>query len=779
MSAPQTVLQRLSKSVRQELQPQGLLATLSAGLINGIITVIIATAFASLIFASHLPGHLPAGVNLMLIASIVIVAVSALTSSLPGVFAGVQDSPVAIMAVVAAAIVHTMPPTATPTEVFFTIVAAMGLSSLLTGAIFFLIGHFKLGYLVRFIPYPVIGGFLGGTGLLLVLGALSTMVQGFNGLADVPQLFMGTTWTAWFPGTLFAVLLFAALNRFSHPLTLPGMVLGAAIVFYFLPQLWPAFPAPSPPSAPLGSVDLSGQAPAASLANPLMLWHMQHVHWPALWQQALSGVSVAVISVIALLLNASGLELAIQRDVDLNQELKAAGLSNLLAGLGGSTVGYPVLSQTALNYRMGAPRRTVSLIVAVMCGLVLLTGESVIQFLPKPVLGGLLLFLGLDFLVTWVYQTWFKLPRVDYGLLILILLVITLVGFLEGIGVGLALTVMLFVVNYSRVNIVRHTLSGATYQSNFQYTRLYQQLLKHKGQQIYILELQGFIFFGTAHKLLEQIKERVHQEHPKPRFVALDFRLVSGLDASAVFSFTRLKQLALAHDFVLVFTHLAPTIQRQLEKEVFQSDEPDEQHVWRVFPDLDHGVEWCEAQFLQSLEEAGFNIHTGQRGLRLRRETLPADAKFDKLRAFLGSDDEEPLAAHRPFDMLARQSTLRPIAVVAGDVLIRQGDTVHSLYFIESGQVTIELAQNDGQTLRLSTMGAGAVVGELSFYLGTPASASVIVDQPGQVYVVSQAELKELEATDPHLKAAIHEFMAHLLSERLSRANATLQAMLK
>jgi SulP family sulfate permease len=272
------------------------------------------------------------------------------------------------------------------------------------------------------------------------------------------------------------------------------------------------------------------------------------------------------------------------------------------------------------------------------------------------------------------------------------------------------------------------------------------------------------------------------EQNPRsmPRFVALDFRLVTGLDTSAVFSFARMKQLARKHHIVLVFTHLSPKLERQLAKDIFQ---PDDHQIWRIFPDLDRGVEWCEAQFLETLKNVGFNLESGGRK-RALSDTLPIGRGFEKLHALLQGEEDEPTtgefpADSHPFDLTRLKPYLPPLEVAPGDILIRQGEAVQKLCFIDTGQVTIQLEQLDGQTIRLSTMGAGAVVGELSFYLGTPASASVIVDQPGQVYLLSMAKLNELAEIDPHLKAALHEFMAYLLSERLCHANATLQALLQ
>ena len=180
--------QHFIASVLQELQPRRLLPALMAGLITGVIAVIVSTAFASLIFAGELARYIPTGINLMLLASIIIGGLAAQTSSFPGLVSGLQDSAVAILAVVSTTIVRTMPPTATTQETFFTVVAAIALATMLTGAIFFGLGQFKLGNLIRFIPYPVVGGFLAGTGALLVLGAISMMVESFEGITDLPLL---------------------------------------------------------------------------------------------------------------------------------------------------------------------------------------------------------------------------------------------------------------------------------------------------------------------------------------------------------------------------------------------------------------------------------------------------------------------------------------------------------------------------------------------------------------------------------------------------------------
>lgn len=83
-----------------------------------------------------------------------------------------QDVPAAIIAVLAATLVA-QPDIGNPAEAFATVVFVMVCSTLLTGVMLWCVGHFSLGKVVRFLPYPVIGGFMAGTGWLLFVGGIA------------------------------------------------------------------------------------------------------------------------------------------------------------------------------------------------------------------------------------------------------------------------------------------------------------------------------------------------------------------------------------------------------------------------------------------------------------------------------------------------------------------------------------------------------------------------------------------------------------------------------
>ncbi len=167
----------------------------------------------------------------MLFGAFVIGIIVTLTTSLPGMMALPQDTPAAIMALVAAAIGTSMAGQK-PDAVYATIVAAMSLTSILTAMFFLALGRFKASGFVRYIPYPVVGGFLAGTGYLLSTGAFGVMVAVPLTLANLPQLFSIDNLIIWVPGVIFAITLLILLRRWNHFLITPVALIAATLLFY-------------------------------------------------------------------------------------------------------------------------------------------------------------------------------------------------------------------------------------------------------------------------------------------------------------------------------------------------------------------------------------------------------------------------------------------------------------------------------------------------------------------------------------------------------------------
>ena len=184
---------------------------------------------------------------------------------------------------------------------------------------------------------------------------------------------------------------------------------------------------------------------------------------------------------------------------------------------------------------MTGGKRLVPMLTAALLALTVFLGAAFLIYLPKVVLAGVIFYIGLSLLFEWTYRAWFKFPRIDFAIILTILAVVALRGFLEGVAVGVVVAIVLFVINYSRTSVIKHALSGADFRSRVNRSLEQRAILDEQGQQVYILELQGFIFFGTANNLYEQVKKRVlDQSLPPARFVVLDFARVTGLDSTGL-----------------------------------------------------------------------------------------------------------------------------------------------------------------------------------------------------------------------------------------------------
>ena len=730
--------------LQDEFQSEKLLPGLSLGVVMGIKEIIFALSVGSLIFSGELAPYLPYGIGIALVTQVITLICISLSSSIPGVVGGLQDSPSVIVAVMAAVLVSTLS-AAGGGDILTTVLVTIAATTLLTGVFFLMLGFFRLGGLVRFIPYPVVGGFLAGTGWLLLQGSFAVMADYPLTLRNIPALLQSDQLVLWVPGALFALGLFFGLRRINHFLATPTILIGATILFFLmLPVMGMSIDEAVNRGLLLGGV--SGTA----TWQPLALDNLRAANWVAILGQGGNIAIILLLSVVGLLLNASGIELAIRQDVDLNRELRVAGFANILSGLGGGLVGFHALDLSTLCSRVGMRSRLPGLVASVICAGMLFVGSPLLAFFPQPILGGLLLFLGLDFLVEWVIDGWFKLSRTDYAVVLLILVVIGATDFLIGVGVGLVTMIALFVLNYSRINVVHCALSGAEITSNVRRCAYHQRQLAELGQHICVLELQGFIFFGTANALLERIRARVTDtEQPEVHFIVLDFRRVAGLDSSAVLSFVKVKQLAEAQDITLVVTHISEKTQHQFELGGLSENEK-----VRIFPDLDHGLEWCEDQLLDIWLIA-------EKPLPLTLPAQLAESGFEKT------------------NTARLMKFLEKVQVEEGEYLIRQGDEADALYFIELGEVSVYLELEDGRLVRLHTLGLGTSVGELGLYLDTARTASVIADSPTIAYRLTRVALSEMNDKEPELAAAFHEFVVRLLSDRLAATTRSLEAMLR
>ena len=515
----------------------------------GLLIVITAASFGTVIFSGELSSAVPSGIGLIIFSATVVSAIATCLSYYTPIVATVSEPSIPVLSLVARQIFEQMPNAAFEDKLF-TVTATIIVYTVGSGIIFLALGQFKLGGFVRFIPYPVVGGFLAGTGALLVLGAFHTISGIDHHHFTISALFQPIVLLQWVPALIFAIAMFALPHRIDHFLVIPGIIIGSIALFYVGLAIT---------GTPIAQAQAQGllleKIAPGGLYKFATFQSLGGADWSVVTRQIPSLAALWLVDSMALLLNANGIELLAGRDLDLNHELKVAGTATIASGIGGGIGGFGSVAENTLSRNLGASSRLAGGLVAGICLAMLLGGAALLSYIPKLILVGIPLLLGIEFFYEWLYRGWFKFSRSDYATIVLIVLVTATLGYLQGIGVGLIAAIVLFVVNYSRLTITKRASAGDYHHSNVLRTSEETDILQAEGEQIYILELQGLIFFGTANKLLNQIRDRIdHPTAKEVRFVVLDFRLVSGLDASAVLSFAKLKQVATQKQIHLLFT---------------------------------------------------------------------------------------------------------------------------------------------------------------------------------------------------------------------------------
>ena len=723
------------KLTRRSIASAALFAVVAG--IDGLGTSV---AFATLIFAGALSAGLGMGFGVILLSSVILAVFIALRSRYPASVAQVQETSIAILASAVATATATM--TDQPDEIrLATAFAILAACTTGAGVLFWLFGRFRFGTLVRFFPYPVVAGFLAGSGWLLIQGAL--MLQtGQEGLLQVAaSLTQPDMLLRLLPAVLFAVVLAVGLRRSPSPLVPPVAMVLAVGLFYVGLLLG---------GVPVEAARASGWLPqlhgSTGLSIPSPLWIVQTADWHVVATALPAMLSIALIAMAGVLLNTSGLEVAVGREIDANTELKVAGQANILAGVFGGASGFTGLGMTLLARRLGAKGRTAGLATAAVTALALPFATEIAGAVPIFLAVGLMLVLGGELLHDWIFVTRRQMPLLEWLVVLAIPLSMMAFGFMAGMAIGLGFSVIAFVYNYARLPVIRLVASGRERRSSVDRSAAASHILDEDGRQVHVLELQGFVFFGTAEQVVGAVRRRLDAAAERPRFVIIDFAHVSGMDSAAAAGFVKIANMLAVDKVGLTLSGLSPSLRRLLADSVFTGET-----AAIEAPDLDHALEACEERLLQ--DHAGFHE--------------PEDILL-QLRRALGNHP-------RVGDLIAAMERME---LQAGTQLIVAGEQATDVYLLAEGRVKVQVALGNGRTVRLRTMASGAVLGEVALYLGGRRTADVIVERSAVLYRLGKADLERLEHTDSTLAVLAHRLFAIALAERLTVANRMLQLSL-
>ena len=718
---------------------------MSAALVCAVLALAYAVADASLLFGATLPARVPAGLGMALVGAAVVAVVVSLGSGLPGAIASGQEITVVMLATLVADIAASFPAGTDPDTVFVTAVAALLATSVALGLTCHLAARYRLGRFVHYVPWPVVAGLLGGSGLVLMLAALPVLtgraslvaiVEGFPCAHDLSGLAFGAA-TA-------GALTLAARRRAPGPALVATLVLGYA--------LWRGI-------AHLAGLDLESlRAAGATLATEShrLAWPPPGLHepWRIDWSRIAARLpfigAVLAIALVAMLVKIGATGEILDRDVDEARELRAVGNASLVGAATLGLPGYHSISMAQVAERMHAARRLTALLVAALVLVALPFAGAVLAHAPRFLVGGLLLWVGGDLAASWLLQPRASLSRGEIGIVAAIAASIVTLGFLPGLLVGLGCALALFVLDYGRIDVLRDAVPAGDLRSNADRSAAERELLVERVAGLLVLRLHGYLFFGTAHRLLEQLRARLDAHDglaggsgDERGHVVLDFERVRGLDASVVRALARLCSLTRRRGVSVAFSGFPASRRAALEAVIGSRgcaasthDPSDALPEVRVYDSLDEALQAREEALLGALPWAD----RGDRGRLVRA---------------LGQAGMQRLTRYAD-----------PLVIETGLPLLLAGRPAGALYLVRKGRLAVRLP-GAGREVRVRSVGPGALLGELSFYLDRPASADIVAETRCRLWRITPPALERMLAEDPALASRFHRHVASTLAERL------------
>ena len=729
----------VSRSVNFGPKARRALSDVLGGSAASVLSITFGLSYALLIFAGPLAPYLSYGVAASFITSAVLAAVLALGSSLPFAIGGPDSSTAAITGILAASLVERMAATDPSAPLLGPTLITLGFSTIVTGIVLCGFGVTRLGRAIRYVPYPVVGGFLGATGLLIVLGAIRVITGHQLQFGTLDRFANIVTLSELSAACAMALILNLTWHRSRHSLGLPVILIAGVVAAHL--AFWI-----------IGISPEEAQASGWTFRPPppthfMLPWNANEIrHYPWYAIPDLLGNLIAVIFVTAssTLFNTTGIEVAVHREANLERELNVTGLANILAG---ALAGYPgciSISRSILNLGSGGTGRLSGLTVAAISALMLAVAPQLLGYMPKFVLGGLLIYLGTDQLHKWIVESRKRLSKTEYVSLLAIIVIIVEWGFVPGVLIGVVIGCATFALSAARIESIKYSFDGSEYRSSLNRSRGDQDVLLAHGGKIQGLNLQSYLFFGSANRLYQHVKALL-QRCPECRYLIFDFKLVTGIDSSAAYSFAQIKRSAHDLGVKLVLVHLSAAAEKVLRSSEFISNEVS------IVPELDHALEWCENEII-----------TQNQGLEQEEASLR-----DWFTQILGTE-------HDTEELVRR---CQRIEVEAGEIIVRAGDAADSMHFILDGRVGVMVPADEGRTTRVRSLGRYTTIGEMGLVSQAPRSATIQAEVASVLYVLNTLQFEAIKADDPELSHKLLTYFVSVMAERLTFANRTIAVL--
>jgi SulP family sulfate permease len=624
--------------------------------------------------------------------------------------------------------------------------------ALLAGLLQVLFGVVRLGQLIKYMPYPVVSGYLSGVGLIII----GSQVPRFLGAPKDMNLWEALAapsqwrWQGIVVGALTIVVMLAAAKVIR---AIPATILGlaAGVVGYFALGLAdPSLRTLTNNAFVVGPLGSAGGGFVDAFAG----------RWQSIgdlgWQH-IQGLMIPALT-LAVLLSIDTLKTCIVLDAltrsrhDSNRELVGQGLGNIAAAAIGGVPGAGTMGATLVNMSSGADSRFSGFIEGALALVAFLLLGAMIAWVPVAALAGILIVIGFR-MIDWQSLHFLKSRStvLDFAVILAVVACALAVSLIVASGVGVVLAIFLFIREQVGGAVIRRKAYGNQVFSKRIRLQEEMEILTRDGAQAAIFELQGSLFFGTANQLYLALEPELKTR----KYLILDMRRVQTVDVTAAHMLDQVKGMLAERKGFLIFSHIPQSLPsgRDMQQYFDQLGLVRPQSPVRVFSELDEAMEWVEDRIIEDAVLAPKE----EKALELQEIELFKGRK------------EETLAA--------LEQCMEKRLYKAGEKIFASGDSGDQLYLIRRGAVRIVLPLSDRQSHHLGTFGRGAFFGEMAFLDGEARSADAIAFSDTELFVLSRKTFDTFAAA--HKKAALNlmEQIASVLASRLRYTNAELRVL--
>ena len=632
------------------------------------------------------------------------------------------------------------------------ILMMMMLVALMTAAMQVSFGLLRLGLLIKYMPYPVVSGYLSGVGLIIIL----SQVPKFLGIPKGTAFWAGLTrpslwaWQGVVVGVVtIAVMVLAPKLTKAVPAAILGMAAGL-ISYFALGMSNPAMLSLTGNKLILGPLSASGSGFLAGMADrwrPLGSLHMAQLEmlfFPAL--------TLAVLLSIDTLKTCVVLDALTRSRHNSNRELIGQGLGNLASMAIGGMPGSGQMGATLVNLSSGAVTKFSGVIEGGLALLAFLVLAKAIAWVPIAALAGILIVVGVRMFDRHMLTLLKRRSTIlDFVVIVAVVVVAETISLIAASGVGVGLAILLFLREQIGGAVVRRKTYGNQRFSKQARLPRDRAFLEEHGQETVIFELQGSLFFGTT----DQLYTALAPELKACRYVILDMRRVASVDFTAAHMLQQTEDMLRERKAYLIFSHLPMQAPSGQDMANYLADmglaNPDRHSL--IFEELNLALQWVEDQILADA------------GLVEEEET---DLELHEI---------ELLKGRKPETLTALEAAMEKRSYKAGETIFKHGDTGAELFLIRRGKVSILLPMAAQRAHHVATFGRGDFFGELAFLDPAPRSANCVAITDTDLFALSRAAFDKVTEEHHMLATSLLEALADTIARRLRTVNAELELL--